>query len=207
MNTRDLLTGAGVGAALAFILDPDRGRRRRALLADKMTRASRTTRKALDATARDIGNRARGLAAGRHAQASHRDLNDQKLVDRVRSRLGRVSSHPRAIDVTAREGEVTLRGPILAHEIDDLVALSGSVPGVRRIVNELEPHASADGIPALQGEGRLAEPSWDILQRRWSPATRALVGASSLAAGAWVASHARRTWHTNGEAHAGSMTS
>jgi gas vesicle protein len=207
MNTRDLLTGAGVGAALAFMLDPDRGRRRRALVTDQMTRASRTTRRALDATARDLGNRARGLAAGSRARPSDRDLNDQKLVERVRSKLGRVSSHPRAIEVSACEGEVKLCGPILAHEVDDLVALAGTVPGVRRVINDLEPHASADNVPALQGDGRVAEPSWDILQRHWSPATRALVGAGGLAAGAWVAAQARRTWHTDGETHPGGMTS
>jgi hypothetical protein len=207
MNTRDLLAGAGVGAALALMLDPGRGRRRRALLGNKMARASRRTRKSLEATVRDLGNRARGGAAGSRRYAFDREANDRKLGERVRSKLGRVSSHPRAIVVSAREGQVTLRGPILAHEADDLLALAASVPGVRRVIHELEPHANAENVPALQGDGLVAKSRWHILQRRWSPATRALVGASGLAAGAWVAVQARHTWHTDREAYVPSMTS
>lgn len=192
MHTRELLAGAGVGAALTFILDPDGGTRRRARLRDKMTRASRITREGLDATARDMSNRAQGIAAVTRSRLSSDDINDVRLVERVRAKLGRACSHPRAIDVAARDGEVTLRGPILAHEVDDLIALTAWVPGVRVVVNELDAHQTAEGIPALQGDGRVAEPALDLLQRTWSPATRALVGATGLAAGAWLAAYARR---------------
>ena len=44
MNTRDVVIGAGMGAALAFMLDPQGGGRRRALVRDKMVWASRKTR-------------------------------------------------------------------------------------------------------------------------------------------------------------------
>lgn len=208
MKTRDVIAGAGLGAALTFVLDPDRGRRRRALLADKAGRAARVTRDGLGVTARDLSNRARGFAAVmRRRQPSSRAVQDSTLVERVRAKLGRVSSHPRAIDVAAHDGAITLRGPILAHEVDDMVALAGSVPGVRRVINALEVHQSAENIPALQGEGRLAEPSLDVLQRHWSPATRALVGASGVAAGAWLAAQARKGWHGHSREFAQPTTS
>src|SRR5687768_4718196 len=54
---RAWICGVGVGASAMFLLDPDRGARRRALLRDKAVRAKRKTRDAADATARDIANR------------------------------------------------------------------------------------------------------------------------------------------------------
>jgi len=57
------LSGVGLGAALMYILDPERGRTRRALVRDKVISAGNQTRQALNTTARDIGNRARGTVA------------------------------------------------------------------------------------------------------------------------------------------------
>ena len=51
MSTRDLVTGAAVGAALLFVLDPDRGATRRAMLRDKLVRAGRVAGEGAGATA------------------------------------------------------------------------------------------------------------------------------------------------------------
>ena len=51
MNNRDMLGGVALGAGLAFLFDPDRGARRRALLRDKGVRLSRTTRDVVEAVA------------------------------------------------------------------------------------------------------------------------------------------------------------
>jgi hypothetical protein len=99
-----------------------------------------------------------------------------------------VSSHPRAIEVEARNGEVTLSGPILAREAANVVSTIESVPGVRRVIDRLERHETADGIPSLQGEGTAPGHRLDIFQSNWAPATQALVAAAGLAAtGACVA--------------------
>jgi hypothetical protein len=195
MNTRDVLAGAGVGAALAFMLDPTGGGRRRALVRDKAVWASRKTRDGIDATARDIAQRARGVASATRGRLSSEEVDDAKLVERVRAKLGRACSHPRAVDVDARGGAVTLRGPILADEVDDLIATTQAVRGVTSVVNQLQPHESAAGIPSLQGQGRVAGPSLDILQNNWAPATRALVGASLVATGVCIVAYARRAPH------------
>jgi gas vesicle protein len=190
MNTRDLLLGIGIGSAVAFILDPNGGARRRALVRDKMTSATRKTREGLDATARDLSNRVRGVAAEVRGSVWSDRADDQTLEERVRAKLGRVCSHPRAITVEAHDGAVTLRGPILAREVERVLDTAAGVRGVRNVNDELDSHESADGIPALQGEGRVADD--DVTPRQWAPATRALVSAGVLATGVWVASYARR---------------
>jgi hypothetical protein len=195
MNTKDVLIGAGLGAAAIFILDPTAGGRRRALVRDKIVHASRLTRDGLDATARDMSNRARGIAAATRGRLWNGEADDDTLVERVRAKLGRASTHPRAIDVLANDGVVTLRGPILASELSNVLATVRAVRGVQDVINHMQAHESAMGIPSLQGEGRVGGPSLDIMQRNWAPATRALVGAGVVATGVCLAAFARRASH------------
>lgn len=193
MDNRSLLSGLAIGAALALAFDPNQGRRRRALIRDKVVRGTRRTGEALDATARDMTNRARGIAAATRGRVWSEDVDDHRLLERVRAKLGRVCSHPHAIDVEVHDGEVTLRGPVLADEVRDLLNAAASVRGVGSVINELEPHDSPEGIPSLQGEGQVAGSSFDLLQPNWAPATRALVSAGALAAaGVAMAAYARR---------------
>jgi BON domain len=192
MNTATVLAAAGLGAALTFMLDPNSGRRRRARVRDRITRATRVARKGMNATTRDFTNRARGVAATTQARLSDQEVDDARLEERVRSRLGRAASHPRAIEVASFEGDVTLRGPILSSEVQDVIALVRGIPGVQRVINGLEAHETPDNVPSLQGEPRLASPSLDILQRNWAPVTRALVTAGVLATGVCLLTYARR---------------
>ena len=182
MDNRALLAGLGVGAALAYVLDPASGGRRRALVRDKLIHGAKLTGRGLDATMCDLTNRASGIVAATRGRLSHEVVDNDTLIERVRAKLGRVCTHPRAVDVIASDGDVTLRGPILANEMNAVLAMVRSVRGVSAVTNELEPHESAEGIPSLQGEGRLAGPSLDVLQRNWAPATRALVSMGAIAA-------------------------
>ena len=61
------LGGAALGALTMFLMDPDRGNRRRALAKDKAYSMAVRTRKQIDAKTRDLANRAKGL----RAEASH----------------------------------------------------------------------------------------------------------------------------------------
>ena len=172
MKTNDVVVGAGIGALLAYMFDPDRGARRRALLRDKLVLTARKTRDGVDATARDLAHRTRGLIAATRGRFVAEQIDDATLTERVRARLG--------------------RGPILAEEMPTVLAAINRVRGVKCVVNELEPHASAEGVPSLQGRGRRAGPSIDILQRHWAPATRALVAVAGVAAGVSAVAYARR---------------
>ena len=192
MDTRNLAVGVGLGMALAFVFDPSRGRRRRALARDKMVRVTRKTRDALDAAARDIANRTKGIAAGTAGRSADEAVDDEVLVERVRAKLGRVCSHPRAIDVAASNGEVTLRGPILVREADDVVSAIRGVRGVVLVRNEMETHETADGIPSLQGRGTVPGSRMDSMRRNWAPAAQALVAAGIAATGVCAAAYSRR---------------
>lgn len=175
-NRGALLTGVGLGAGLMYFLDPGQGRRRRALVRDKLVRAARVSGDAAKATRRDLTNRASGAAALARGVLRRRPVDDQVLLERVRARLGRVVSHPRAIDVGVAEGVVTLRGPILAREGSRLLRAVERVRGVRDIVNALEEHQSAANVPSLQGGSTPPGLRAAFLHGQWSPTTRLMTG-------------------------------
>lgn len=191
MRTRELLFGVGIGAALAFLADPAGGRGRRAKMRDQLVHASRKTRHSFDAATRDITTRTAGIVAAARRRWTDANVDDGRLRERVRSRLGRASSHPRAIDIDVNDGVVILRGPVLATELENLIDTIGAVPGVRSVANELRPHYSAEGVPELQGDARARNRSG--LRRNWTPATQAAVTAAGLAATVvCVAAYGRR---------------
>lgn len=167
--------GAGLGAGLMYLLDPMGGGRRRALVRDQAVHALKQGGQAARKTSRDVGNRAKGLLAETGSKLHRGEVDDRVLSDRVRSKLGRVVSHPSAIEVTAAGGHILLSGPVLASEEHRLLSAVRSVRGVKHVDNQLEIHESAENVPALQGEGRTAP---GILLRSWAPSTR-LLGATA----------------------------
>src|SRR5215207_10311785 len=173
-----LLSGIGLGAIVMYMVDPDRGKRRRALVRDKFARATHKAPDAISATARDISNRVRGLAAEAASAFSSEDVSDEVLVQRTRSKLGRIVSHPSSIQVAANQGLVVLSGPILAHEVNDLLTCIRAVPGVNEVESRLELHKEAGDVPGLQGGERRSGDRFDLMQENWSPTTRLLAGAA-----------------------------
>jgi hypothetical protein len=181
-ETTVFLAGTTVGAGLVYALDPARRGRRWALVRDQVTHARRKTRDAADATARDMTNRMRGLTAEVRSLFEPGEAPDPVLVERVRAKLGHWTSHPRAVDVTARDGCVTLRGPILATERDGMVRAVRRVRGVREVVDQLASHAQTEQLSTLQGGVPRAGERFELFQTRWSPTARVLVGAAGTAA-------------------------
>jgi uncharacterized membrane protein len=180
----EVLGAAAAGAALMYFLDPDRGAKRRHLVIDQFLHAGHVAADAADMTARDLGNRARGLAAETRAGFADDAADDRVVEGRVRTELGRTVSHPSAITVTANQGTVTLSGRVLAAEVDELLRRVHDVRGVRGVENALEVHESAASAPALQGGTRRPGPKSELAQENWAPATRLLtaVGGGALAA-------------------------
>src|SRR5439155_21299270 len=141
----------------------------RALLRDKMIRGMHVLADELDKGIRDLQNRARGTVAEAWASLRNEPVPDEVLVDRVRSRLGRLSSHPDAISVQAENGRITLSGPILQVELDSVLSGVWSVRGVRGVENRLEVHKQAGNIPALQGgSGARRGQQFELLQENWA---------------------------------------
>lgn len=171
-----LITGVVVGAGAMYLLDPDRGARRRSLLRDRGVHVGHKLGDGLAATARDARNRTAGAAAELRSRFRKDQADDEVLHERVRSAIGRVVSHPGAISVIVSQARVTLVGHVLAHELDALIERVSRVRGIEEVHNELEIHHTADGVPDLQGEGRSREERPELLQENWAPATRLLVG-------------------------------
>ena len=178
MNTRTgLIGGLGLGAGVMYLLDPERGRRRRAMLRDGVVARAIDSERFVEKSGRDMGNRARGFAAKtRNRVFPAGPIEDDVLVERVRSKMGRYVSHPGAIEVFASDGCVALFGPVLADEADGLIRAVESVRGVREVEDRLEVHSDAGSVPGLQGGSYRAGETPEFLQRHWSPAARIAAG-------------------------------
>jgi len=180
-NFTTFISGAGLGAGLMYYLDPSLGPQRRAHARDQASRVPRVLQDSASVTARDLKNRTVGLVTEARARLTECAVEDEVLVERVRSQLGFLVRHPSAIEVSVRDGEVILGGAALSDEIEQLIDGVRTVRGVRKVDNQVNVHTDPNGIPSLQGDkpkptGR----PLDIMQRRWSPATRFLVGAAGL---------------------------
>src|SRR4051812_48915393 len=188
---RSAMLGAGIGAGLMFLLDPARGARRRALVRDKLVRATHKSGDAYDATSRDLGNRLRGAAAGVRARARQDGADDRTVEERVRAALGRISSHPRAIHVSAVNGSITLSGDVLASERSAINGAVRSVRGVEEVNDRLTAHAKGDGTPALQGASSRPGRRSSWIAGSWSPAAKVIAGVGAAASVAAVAASRR----------------
>jgi len=180
----------GIGAGLMYLLDPVGGKRRRALLGDKVVGFLNQMTAAAGPIARDLSNRTRGVAA--ETQGLFRnggEVSDEVLTERVRAELGQVVSHPGALAVTASHGCVTLRGPILASEEQAALRCVSAIRGVASVDNRLAVHQQPGGVPGLQGGSSRRTPRLELLQTNWSPTARLV---SSVLGGALAAYGLRR---------------
>ena len=177
-----LLTGAAfltLGAGMMYVLDPARGRTRRAKLLDKAASLYNDSAYYAGKIQRDLQNRATGALAGAKAKLKHEEeeLPDQKLEARVRTSLGRATSHAHAIRVRAENGCVVLEGNVLATERRHVLSSVRSVPGVKEVKNNLRAHAAAENFPDLQRGMQRQRQRFEFMQSHWSPTTRLLASA------------------------------
>jgi CBS domain-containing protein len=151
------------GAAAMYLLDPDRGRSRRAKIADKTASMYRDSADFAGKVQRDARNRAAGLVASTKSMFTREDdTSDQKIEARVRAKLGRVSSHPHAIRVVVSDRSVTLQGNTLANEVHDILSAVRSTPGVHRVENRLHVQDSR------------------LDRANWSPTARLVAGTTAV---------------------------
>lgn len=162
----------GLGAGLMYVLDPNRGRRRRALARDRIAHAVHVLSAATNTTARDLSHRVHGLLAECSHLFSRKEVSDEALEARVRSKLGRAVSHPHAIAAAVNQGHVTLSGPVLSGEVKGLLKRVSKIPGVRMLRNALAAHTRADNAPGLQGGKSRPGSRWPLAQANWSPTAR-----------------------------------
>jgi uncharacterized membrane protein len=169
------LAGLAAGAAAVALFDPRGGARRRSLVVQKTIHGSKGARSFGAKAARDLANRSRGLFASARASVREGDVPDDVLCERVRARIGRLTSHPSAIEVLARGGVVELRGPVLESEAERVIEGTRRVRGAYDVVDRLERHLTPGNVPGLQGGAGRPGPVPELMQQNWAPATRLLI--------------------------------
>jgi len=184
-NTGFLIAGAGIGAGCMFLMDPDRGRARRALLRDKTGSAYGEVRASVDSAQADLANRAKGLVAKAKSLVQHEPVEDDQLVARVRAKVGRLVSHPHAIDVTAQHGRITVSGDVLEQEAEGLLSGVGAIRGVSAVCDHLLRHRDAASVASLQGGREQPAERQQVWRHDWPPALRVLAGVAGGALGAY----------------------
>ncbi len=147
-----VVAAAAAGAAAMYYLDPDLGRRRRALLCDKVESTARDACDFLEGKGRHTVNKARGaIHQARRNLGLQPQPPDHTLHEQVRARMGHIISYARAITVKVNDGRVTLTGPVLTKDQDRLLSGILDLPGVHAVVNKLTPHEKPGDVPELQG--------------------------------------------------------
>ncbi len=134
-----LALGAALGGALAaFALDPERGRARRARMADQAAAMARRASGELGRMTRHAGSLAGGkLQAVRNRASAESMPNDATLANKVKSELFSDPQVPkRQISINVEQGTVVLRGELSSQEeIDQIEAQARRVPGVWEVRN------------------------------------------------------------------------
>jgi hypothetical protein len=169
--------GAGLGAGLMYLLDPQGGRGRRAVARDKSVSALKKGGAAAAKTSRHLGNKTKGLIAEAGTKLRESDVvgdltsQGQALLKRVQRKVRHAVSYPAAIEALVEEGRVILHGLVLASEVAGLLVAIETVEGVTEVQSYLEVHDSAQNLAAFRNGAR-----------RWvGPATRVLTGGTGSA--------------------------
>lgn len=136
-----LAAAVAAGAALMYIFDPQGGRRRRALARDRGVAAGHDLARVSRGKAKRAVDHLHGAAARTRARLRNDPVDDDRLHERVRSKLGRVVAHPHDVEVRVRDGRVVLSGHASRREIDTLVDTVASIQGVGEVDNMLSPPA------------------------------------------------------------------
>lgn len=137
-----IAVGAGIGTGVAYMMDPDRGRARRAQMGDQLGARARDAK----STARRKADYAAGVAQGKAVETakdaldgSDDDVDPHTLRQRVQSEV--IGTTDGALDVVVvvhNEGKVSLKGRVRDQATEQqLVERTRAVRGVRDVEDEL----------------------------------------------------------------------
>lgn len=160
------------GAAAMYFFDPDHGRRRRSLTRDKFVRLYHQMERETEIMIEDLRNRVAGARAEFRSHLHPEDVTDERLQQRIRSELGHVTSHSRAIQVEAQNGRVVVSGPVLSSEAEQIIRRIEMTAGVTHVEDRLERHDQPGDHPGLQG-GHAIRADHQLLT---TPASRLVIG-------------------------------
>ncbi|HEY3083251.1 MAG TPA: BON domain-containing protein [Chloroflexota bacterium] len=141
-----LALAALAGGLLVYFLDPQGGRRRRAMARDRLGAQFRHTGRRLARTGRGVGAWGYGVSQrATHPRFAGEPVDDVALVDRVRAEMYRHGVAREHLSINAARGIVELRGQVGSRDdIGRVESLVRRVPGVYDVHNYLH----TPGTPA-----------------------------------------------------------
>lgn len=146
---RDLSLAFAAGALVMYLLDPNTGRRRRALIRDRGVSVGHDAERYVRGKTQRAADRLKGVAARTRASFVARSVDDDVLRDRIRSRLGHLVDHPHGVEVHVRDGRVQLKGTVAEEEFLDLLRAVSSMRGVQNLESLLRTTPSHVASPHL----------------------------------------------------------
>jgi hypothetical protein len=136
--TLGIVAGVVIGTGLMYLLDSRQGNRRRAVARDKARHALIRGTVLTGKLFRHLRNRLEGLiATASQPLLSEGETSDRKLVERIRSTVGRTVPHPGAVDFAVHSGRVIVRGYLRPHEAGAVIQAVQRVPGVISVDNQI----------------------------------------------------------------------
>jgi hypothetical protein len=145
-HTVTLVSGMIIGATAMYMLDENRGAKRRAYARDKVVHAGHLLNRTIRKHSRDLIHRFSGALA--EIRSSIRDrgtpIPDDILISRVRAQLGHVVSDPGRLEIRSNGGYVVIRGTVLAGEQEKIRKRIGKTRGVRDCRLEVEARSNLE---------------------------------------------------------------
>jgi gas vesicle protein len=150
-----LVIGALGGGLAAFLLDPQRGKARRARVRDQSAAVLRRVGRQTERVGRLVGSR----VSGAQQALSNRETdtlppNDATLAEKVESELFRDPSIPKgSININAENGVVVIRGEVASEsEVSRIESAVRRIPGVWEVRNLL--HLPKEPAPTARSSKR-----------------------------------------------------
>ena len=150
--------GAAAGAAAAHFLDPQSGRRRRAVARDQALSKAKQGAAAAQTQAKHAAGKVQGAAAGATPSGSRlQDADDVTLARKVETEIFRDPGAPKGdVSVDVQAGVAYLRGAVNDQSwIERLGEAARQVDGIKGVKNLL--HATGTPAPAAEPRGAIGE--------------------------------------------------
>jgi osmotically-inducible protein OsmY len=160
-STIKFAKGAAIGAAAAYVLDPDNGRARQARLRDQLLAATRRAARWGGRQTRYSAGRMKGRVLGSVGFGTSDSADDRQLGDHLRGTLRRQPVATDHLTTEVTDGVVRIRGEVASQADAQVIinALAGE-PGVERVEDlthlpgELPPNKAASIEASLGSAGR-----------------------------------------------------
>jgi hypothetical protein len=154
------------GAAIAYFLDPDRGRARRAQAVDRFAASARRTAESAARAGRKLSSDANGwthMVTSLPARRNREPLDDATLAHKVESVLFRDPEVPKGkININAENGVIVVRGEVPSMDLGRQIEIRvRRIDGVKEVHNLLHERSTETprSEPAVTSEASSTEAS------------------------------------------------